>query len=334
MKSPLQQSKQSPILTPQADKSSTFRLAIQKRLHYFSFKSKLRKAFKYIEFERSRNKVSNMNSDFDSLEIFEIFSSGIITNKSLQILNLSSTNLPDLNMIKLSQCLAKNKGLHTLDLSNNNISSLGFKYLFRMLKENHHVERLNLFNNEIQKESVEDMKDMIIRNKNLVELNLNFCGLDTLSIRTLLEGLSNAKHLKKIHLSKNYFDEKSFRGLGIFLSDIFLKLDILDFAYNTLDEKSLKVIKKKLRKFTLEHMLPSINELNFMGNRLMSPDAIKDLKYLLARISGIQTLNLSKTFLNYLNFQELSTSFKRIHHSLNLSNNIFKVIFYIFKEIC
>jgi len=273
---------------------------LQKVLAHASFKTKLQKIFKAIEFERSRE-LTNTN-DLESLEIFEIFCSGITRTRSLQSLNLSSTNLPDLNMIKLSEALAKNKSLKMLDFSNNNISSLGFKYLFRMLKENHHLQSLNLFNNEIQKESIEDIN----------------------SISALLEALSANKHFKRIHLSKNYFNEKSFHGLGIFLSSIFMKMEQLEIAYDFIDEKSLKIIMRKLKKMPIEHMMPTIQDLNFMGNKFASPDAIKYFKYILERISGIQKLNLSKTFLNYLNFKELSSSFKRVHYSLNLSNNIFK----------
>ena len=303
-------------------KSSNLVQNLQNALAHSSFKTKLQKILKAIEFERSRE-TTNTN-DLESLEIFEIFCSGITRTRSLQSLNLSSTNLPDLNMIKLSQSLAKNKSIKTLDFSNNNISSLGFKYLFRMLKENHHLQCLNLFNNEIQKESIEDINSMILKNKNLVDLNLNFCGLDNTSVRALLEALSASKHFKRIHLSKNFFDEKSFHGLGIFLSNIFMNLEQLEIAYDLIDEKSLQIIKRKLKKMPIENMMPTIQDLNFMGNKFANPDAIKYLKYILERISGIQKLNLSKTFLNYLNFKDLSISFKRVHYSLNLSNNIFK----------
>jgi len=305
-------------------KSSTISQTMQKTITAFSIKTKLLKIFKTMEFEKSKEQSNTMNSDLESLETFDIFSTGLINTKSLENLNLASTNLPDINMIKLAQSLAKNKSIKSLDLSNNIITSLGFKYLFRMLKENHTLESLNLFNNEIQKESIEDFNGLIMRNKNLIDLNLNFCGLDTLSVRALLEALTTSTHFKKIHLSKNFFDKKSFHGFGIFLSNFFMNMESLEFAYNGVDAESLKIIKQKLRKMPLENMMPTIQEINLMGNKLNTPDAIKYMKYILERISGIQTLNLSRTFLNYLNFRELSPSFKRIHHTLILANNIFK----------
>ena len=305
-------------------KTSNLSQTIQRTLTAFSIRSKLLKIFKTMEYEKSKQQSNTISSDFESLETFEIFSGGIVNSRSLEYLNLSSTNLPDLNMIKLSQALAKNKSLKSLDLSNNIITSLGFKYLFRMLKENHTLESLNLFNNEIQKESIEDFNSLIMRNKNLIDLNLNFCGLDTLSVRALLEALTKSSHFKKVHLSKNFFDKKAFHGLGIFLSNFFMNIETFEFAYNGVDAESLRIIRQKLKKMPLENMMPTIQEINLMGNKLMTPDSIKHLKYILERISGIQLLNLSRTFLNYLNFRELSPSFRRIHHTLILTNNTFK----------
>lgn len=172
---------------------------IKKTLNYFAFKSKLQKIFKNLEFEQSRKTSSSLSTDLESLEIFDLFCGGMIATKSLETLNLSSTNLPDFNMIKLSQCIVKNKSLKFLDLSNNSISSLGFKYLFRMLKENNSLESLSLFNNEIQKESIHDINSLILKNKNIIEMNLNFCGMDTLSVRSFLEALSVSSHFKKVY---------------------------------------------------------------------------------------------------------------------------------------
>lgn len=306
-------------LTPKTQLVQT----LQKTLLYYSFKSRLKKVYQSIEFEKSREKNSTVSTDLESLESFEIFSNALLTNKTLETLNLSSTNLPDLNLIKLSQSLAKNNGLLSLDLSNNLISSLGFKYLFRMLKENNHLININLFNNEIQKENIEDIRTLLAKNKSINELNLNFCGLDHLSVRALLEAL-NGSHIKKIRLSKNFFDSKSFHGLGIYLSNMFLKLEVLDFAYNICDSNSLNIIKANLKKIPIETMKPLIQEINMMGNKLITPDSVESLKSILKGIRGIQNLNLSKTFLNHVSLNNLARSFKRVHHSLNISNNVFK----------
>ena len=312
------------VSTPLYHKSTGFKQTIAKNLQFFSFKMRLRKIYNAIEFERSRQESNTFSTDLESLEIFEIFSTGLMKNRSLQILNLSSTNLPDLNMIRLSQSLAKNKTLTHFDLSNNNLSSLALKYLFRMLKENNHLQNLNLFNNEIQKESIQDISSMIISNKSLVDLNLNFCGMDSLSCRGLLEALTSNSHFKQVHLSKNFFDDKSFQAFSYFLSKSFMKLEKLEFAFNMLDEKSLKIIKRRMMRLPIEKLMPTIHEISLMGNKFNNPEAIKCLKYILERINGIQTLNLSKTFLSYKNIADLMNSFKRVHQTLVLSNNIFK----------
>lgn len=325
---PKQPSKQDSldILTPASlyKKSPGLQQTINNNLQFFSFKSRLRKVYKAIEFERSRQQSNTFSTDLESLEIFEIFCSGLLNSQSLQVLNLSSTNLPDLDMIRLSQALSRNKSLMSLDLSNNSLSSLGFKYLFRMLKENTHLQELNLFNNEIQKESINDMSSLISRNKSLVSINLNFCGIDSLGCRGLLEALTSNSHFKNISLNKNSFDDESFQAISYFLSKSFLKLEKFEFCYNSLDEHSLKVIRRKMMRFPLEKFMPTIHELNLMGNKFLSPVAIKHLKYILDRINGIQTLNLTKTFINYKNILDLASCFRRVHHSLILSNNVFK----------
>lgn len=304
------------LSTPQGQANpqhqSNLEINIQKTLTAFSIKTKILKMFKNMEIEKSKNiSAVNTNTNPENIETFTEFTSGIMSTRSLEFLNLASTNIPDIYMIKLADAVGKNKSIKSLDLSNNMISSLGFKYLFRMLKENHTLESLNLFNNEIQKESIEDFNGLIMRNKKLVDINLNFCGLENLSVRGLLETLTKTSHFKKVHLSKNFFDKKAFHGLGIFLSNFFMNLENFECAYNGVDGESLKIIRHKLRKMPMETLMPTIQEINLMGNKLMTPEAIKHLKYILERISGIQTLNLSRTFLNFFNFKELSPSFRR-----------------------
>jgi Ran GTPase-activating protein (RanGAP) involved in mRNA processing and transport len=263
--------------------------------------------------------------DIETLHSFEIFCGALKDNKKLEHLDISGLTIHPFMVIKLAMAINNHSSLQSLNLSNTSISNLGVKYLCGMLKSNTTLKKLNLFNNLIIRENLQDFEELLRRNKGLREINFNYCNLDGDCVRVFAEILKAKSSLTNIKLAKEDITIPAARALSDYLASK-PKLEELDLSNNQINHEVLGEMVKSLHKRIIfrKWRFPTIKKLNLTMNRLNNSEAMENLIYLLSRVLGLKSLNLTKNFLTSENLkilQKIQLSLTDLEE-LNLSRNI------------
>ena len=150
-------------------------------------------------------KLDLSNSDIDE-ECFSILANGLVKNRKLRSLKLSSILCINNGLRAFSVCLQSPAlALTKLDLGHSNIEDKGAATLGRYLGNNSSLKILNLCANKLISEMGWQAFSTCLWNPNsaLEELNLCDSSIDNEGIATLGDALGNNKKLKTLFLGSN-----------------------------------------------------------------------------------------------------------------------------------
>ena len=142
----------------------------------------------------------------------------------------------------------------------------------------------------------------------------------------MFEEILKAKScLTNIKLAKEDITIPAARALSDYLASK-PKLEELDLSNNQINHETLGEMVKSLHKRIVfkKWRFPTIKKLNLTMNRLNNAEAMENLVYLLSRVLGLKSLNLTKNFLTSDNLkilQKIQMSLSELEE-LNLSRNI------------
>lgn len=146
-------------------------------------------------------------------------SSMIVSNSSLQVLNLSNNEIDDKHMAILSQGLAQNKRipLVSIFLSFNKITCAGVECLMNAIWGSPSLKQMKLDNNKMQDRGAQ-LCSVVLSSVRLELLDISFNRVSTVGIKAMMKSLSENDSLKVLSLSGLPMDQNASKAVSYALA--------------------------------------------------------------------------------------------------------------------
>eukprot|EP00948_MAST-09A_sp_MAST-9A-sp1_P000350 g350.t1 len=144
----------------------------------------------------------------------EAIADALKVNKTLQRLNLSSTDISYQGAEALADALKENNTLQVLNLDENSIGDQGAKALADALKENKTLQKLDLHENGIEDQGAKALADALKVNKALKILELNLNTIEDQGAKALADALKENKTLQMLDLHENGIEDQGAEALA------------------------------------------------------------------------------------------------------------------------
>ena len=146
-------------------------------------------------------------------------SSMIVSNSSLQVLNLSNNEIDDKHMAILSQGLAQNKRipLVSIFLSFNKVTCAGVECLMNAIWGSPSLKQMKLDNNKMQDRGAQ-LCSVVLSSVRLELLDISFNRVSTVGIKAMMKSLSENESLKALSLSGIPMDQNASKAVSYALA--------------------------------------------------------------------------------------------------------------------
>ena len=337
----------------------------------------IRKVYVVLIFDASWNSISSksgklaIKTNFEPIIIDEVWLFDKISEKQHRmeflhvcvkerrkgsILNLSSMEIYNFQLVLLNDYLKFNSEVNTLDLSRNKINNKGIEKIIEVIQVNSKLQCLSISHNKLSDNGALIMSDCLKVNVTLCKLNLSNNNITDKGLKSLAEAIQMNTKLLELNVSKNWISKEgvmriveactinrtlhelvcthnnlSKSGLGA-INEYIRKenaVQIFKASWNTITTKdgqlAIKTIFQLLdmHKTAFQHKLQSYNDNNVSQEELCFADEIDELKY---RREFLQTCIEE---IQYLNVQNVNLSDRAqiciISDGLNLNKNIIKL---------
>lgn len=147
------------------------------------------------------------------------FSSMLISNTSLQTLNLSNNEIGDREMALLSQALAQNKGpqLTSIQLSFNKITCVGVECFMNSIWGSQTLKEVKLDNNKMQDRGAQ-LCSVVLGSVRLEVLDIGFNRVSTVGVKAVMKSLSENDSLRSLSLSGIPMDQNASKAVSYALA--------------------------------------------------------------------------------------------------------------------
>ncbi|KAL5011893.1 hypothetical protein ScPMuIL_010444 [Solemya velum] len=186
--------------------------------------------------------------------------------------------------------LVTNSSVQSLDLSDNNIGPKGVEYVADLLRENSFITDLTLANNDIRVEGARTIINVVKELDTLTKLNLSGNRFRECDAEIFKELIEETRHLKVLNLSHNEFRERGGEIIGEALANNDT-LEVLDLSWNHLRRGGADAIAEGLEANT------SLKRVNLSWNGFHM-DGAKSLACTLEYNTTLQELDLTCNRIN------------------------------------
>jgi Ran GTPase-activating protein (RanGAP) involved in mRNA processing and transport len=147
------------------------------------------------------------------------FSSMILSNTCLRVLNLGDNEIDDKDLALLSQTLTQNKSipLRSLLLSFNKITCVGVECLMNAVWGSKTLKELKLDNNKMQDRGAQ-LCSVVLGSISLEVLDVSFNRISTVGIKALMKNLSENESLKNLSLNGIPMDQNASKAVSYALA--------------------------------------------------------------------------------------------------------------------
>eukprot|EP01080_Neovahlkampfia_damariscottae_P005566 gene5566-9384_t len=252
--------------------------------------------------------------------------------RALEAISLAEKEYLHDNSIGISDCeqfskiLVTNKSIEHLNLGYNKLGPEGCKIICNSLKENKTLKILELQTNSIKDEGCKHISILLSKNTTIESLNLDFNSLSVEGIIILSDCLAKNNHLKELSLGYNFMNLES----CIFLSEMLGKnnsITTLDLRWNRIKNEGCVYLSENLyQNHTLTSLNLSDNKINNSGakhfyNLIMINHTLIDLNIQDNIVTKSMGSKIGKLDCNFKSKSKLSNIFeiKSLKH-VSLSN--------------
>ena len=257
---------------------------------------------KKIDFQNS--KISKANS--------QAFNDILLSNKNIQIINLSNNKLlGEEGILNISTGIEHNSKIISINLSHCNINDEGTIILSNSLFKNLDIKEINLQDNKISEKGTKAIVDKLLRKTSLKFLDLSFNKINSKGGFYIGSGLKDAQGIQNLLLGYNNIEDEGCEfiaeGLEKNCSLIELNLD-----NNNISNKGINAISKYLKKNE------NIMKISLEGNKITEIDT--DFYEL---FNWVKEINISENPLNQSGIVRLfqGSEYNRLFKKLKFKYN-------------
>ena len=226
------------------------------------------------------------HNNLKSPDVMKICKTGI---SKLTSFNMSHNDLTIEAVDELAALLSLNAELQILEISYTDLQEVEFIHIFKEMKILFHLSVLKISNGNVNNKAADELASILCHNVSLKELDLSYNDLSTSDVIKIFNGMKNINNLITLNISHNTITDEAAEAIETVFSHN-NKIQSLDLSYNCFISEGFFKFFSRIRNIT------HLQKLSIGCNKITGNSA-ETIAVFLSHNLKLEELDLSNNFL-------------------------------------